>query len=370
MPRRYDHVPEASPWSSDDHGDARRPPPRRSLPLRPQTSSPVPLDYIPPCRPAGGKTTQQTVTGHDEFLSADAATRVMLEKWDLLDSTDSPRPPRATEPEGARRRRPIRSSSVPSSGFGRRKSRVREWEEWKPEMERIRLAQVEMERKLEQEAKAHQMASMGGPKTESGQTKQAEPDEPKRARDRKPTPRYPRLEDSDECADSHATMRLSPLSAAESTKAVYEGSGSETARPRSQRAQRPPSRSSRRARRPVKVPSPTLNNALDPDVEDTTTESTPLSPPFPTPRSRSARRKPRPASPTSSSAPPPSPPPRHSRSSRNRRRPSPPAESTESPAPDFLSSATHAAEQVSDAVSNALNKVLPGLFGAGGGRAG
>ncbi|GAA6062799.1 hypothetical protein JCM10212_006160 [Sporobolomyces blumeae] len=112
----------------------------------------------------------------DEYLSADAATRLMLEKWDRLDDLDQleERLPLSNEPPTrygrGRSRAPNRANSVPTGGTGqdpgpghdpqRKRSRVREWERWKPEMERIRLAQVEMEKRLDDEAREHQEASI------------------------------------------------------------------------------------------------------------------------------------------------------------------------------------------------------------------
>ncbi|GAA5916183.1 hypothetical protein JCM5296_003957 [Sporobolomyces johnsonii] len=99
------------------------------------------------------------------YLSADDATRLMLEKWDAMDELavreqerqegdESSNPP---EPRrGGRRARAARACSMPTPRPDQqsrtRRSRVSEYEMWEPERERIRLAQVEMERQLEAEA--------------------------------------------------------------------------------------------------------------------------------------------------------------------------------------------------------------------------
>ncbi|GAA5903025.1 uncharacterized protein JCM6883_002668 [Sporobolomyces salmoneus] len=397
MPRRADYV----------DGARSRPasylPPRRSLPTQPQSSAP--LDYIPPSRSQSRGTRGRYVEEDEdeEYLSADEATRIMMQKWDLLDSTVSPPPDRTSSRDG-QRRQPIRSSSAPSTaptaGTGRRKSRVREWEKWKPEMERIRLAQVEMEKRMEEEAREHQLASMRGDGTEE-ESYRDEAEEragkgKKKLRERKSTPRYPRRPSPDAREDSDE-RELSPTASIESTKAVYDDSETESklrrrgsrrrlriGEPRS-RSTRPPSRRAQN-RRPVESPSPNPPPPLDSRRARTEKESD-ESLPLPVSqasaqRSRSRRRKPRPRSvspPPSKPATPvidPSPTPpstRQSRSSRNRKRPSPspPPTATEDKATrtpsggenDLLSTATLAAEQVSEAVTNAFTKVIPGLFG-------
>ena len=170
----------------------------RSPPLDHLLHSPA-LDYIPPSRSAASRHARHETPKEDDPLSADAATRIMLEKWDLLDKEQS-----STSQRG--RRAPTRSNSMPSTG--RRKSRVREWEEWKPEMERIRVAQVEMERKLEEEAKEHQLASMEKDRRDEARSRREDEVEEKRKkaiRNRKNTPRYKSTEaeeDSDYDGDS------------------------------------------------------------------------------------------------------------------------------------------------------------------------
>ncbi|GAA5843651.1 hypothetical protein JCM5353_004916 [Sporobolomyces roseus] len=349
----------------------------RSLPLDRSPKSP-PLDYIPPSRSAS-RSVRYGTPEEDDPLSADAATRIMLEKWDLLDKEHSPTPQRG-------RRAPTRSNSVPS--MGRRKSRVREWEDWKPEMERIRLAQVEMERKLEEEAKAHQLASMEKDRQheESSKGPGEEARRKKAIRNRKSTPCHKSAEAEEESQFYGDGGRASVISRCASTKAVRGDT---------------PSRSSRRSRRPPKPASPNFVPSKPPsprrrDPRIASRHDTPLdkghstrarSAPVPYTqlrRSRSSRRKPRPTSPNTSSiattsvAPSPassrSPsPPRRSRSSRRRRPPSPetrgakptspsPLPTSVANEPDLLSSVQDAAEQVSTAVSNAFNKVLPGFF--------
>jgi len=107
---------------------------------------------------------------------------------------------------------------------------VREWEEWKPEMERIRVAQVEMERKLEEEAKEHQLASMEKDRRDEARSRREDEVEEKRKkaiRNRKNTPRYKSTEaeeDSDYDGDS---KRASVISRCESTKAVRGDSEAE-----------------------------------------------------------------------------------------------------------------------------------------------
>ncbi|GAA5955762.1 hypothetical protein JCM3765_001843 [Sporobolomyces pararoseus] len=373
-------------------------PPRRSLPIQPRSPSLTPLDYIPPNRSQSRHTRRVSTGGEDEdYLSADAATRIMMEKWDLLDSTISPPPP--SESRG--QRRTTRSNSMPTAGMGRRKSRVSEWEEWKPEMERIRLAQVEMEQKLEEEAKAHQLASME--KDRGVKARQIEQDRPEKGKkklmERKSTPRYsnPRRDEEDSDYGIRNARSSSPESIPESTKAVYEESEIETkSRKRGSRNRRKedlkpsieffaPRSASRRAHRTlVKSPSPAARDSparkSPGDIVNQAQEvSTAPQPAIPVNRSRSSRRKPRPATPpdetrassTPSSIPASSTPSeRRSRSSRTRRRPSlspPPVQKvsskpTESET-DLLATATHAAEQVSEVVTNAFTKVIPGLFG-------
>lgn len=394
----------------------------RSLPLDRSPKSP-PLDYIPPSRSAS-RSVRYGTPEEDDPLSADAATRIMLEKWDLLDKEHSPTPQRG-------RRAPTRSNSVPS--MGRRKSRVREWEDWKPEMERIRLAQVEMERKLEEEAKAHQLASMEKDRQheESSKGPGEEARRKKAIRNRKSTPCHKSAEAEEESQFYGDGGRASVISRCASTKAVRGDSEPETqerkreSRNRKREEVEPvparrlylsshvlitwsdvvtstaPSRSSRRSRRPPKPASPNFVPSKPPsprrrDPRIASRHDTPLdkghstrarSAPVPYTqlrRSRSSRRKPRPTSPNTSSiattsvAPSPassrSPsPPRRSRSSRRRRPPSPetrgakptspsPLPTSVANEPDLLSSVQDAAEQVSTAVSNAFNKVLPGFF--------
>ncbi|GAA6046839.1 hypothetical protein JCM3770_005669 [Rhodotorula araucariae] len=77
-----------------------------------------------------------------EPLSAAAATRLMLTKWDLMDA--------ARREDEDRRSRRGRTRSVPTAAL-RSLSRVKEYELWQPERERIRLAQVEMERRADKE---------------------------------------------------------------------------------------------------------------------------------------------------------------------------------------------------------------------------
>lgn len=68
----------------------------------------------------------------------------MLEKWDLMDALapDDVGEGWPTDPRG-RTKRKGRASSLPSERR-RTMSRVREYEMWEPEREKIRLAQVEM----------------------------------------------------------------------------------------------------------------------------------------------------------------------------------------------------------------------------------
>ncbi|GAA5988108.1 hypothetical protein JCM5350_003939 [Sporobolomyces pararoseus] len=384
MARRRTHQAEGS---RDESPPSTYLPPRRSLPIQPRSRSPAPLDFIPPSR-SGSRQTRSRVppsAEDEEYLSADEATRRMLEKWDLLDSTVSS-----------------------PSRTGRRKSRVREWEEWKPEMERIRMAQVEMEQKLEEEAKAHQLASMEkdrGDKEREKDQDRFEKGKKKKLRERKSTPRYPDLERMREEDGSHYDVENprahSPESIPESTRAVYEDSEVETNSMRRESRKdvtKPsselfaPRSASRRAHRNVaksSSPAPPDPLAHRSTIDSSSQDQRAVPAPRPVAsvnRSRSSRRKPRPAaSPdrtfapsTSSSAPTSSPPPSHrSRSSRNRRRPSlsPPSASVEEGSSkatnsqilqsdtDLRASATHAAEQVSEVVTNAFAKVIPGLFG-------
>jgi len=112
----------------------------------------------------------------------------MLEKWDLMDDVALEEVEHGPEREGRRgRRRAGRSSSVPARG-DTAVSRVREYELWYPERERIRLAQVEMERR-EDAAKARVVLA----EAQSQMLQPIGPDKPvvekKKVRDRMATPR-------------------------------------------------------------------------------------------------------------------------------------------------------------------------------------
>ncbi|GAA5838986.1 hypothetical protein JCM11251_007846 [Rhodosporidiobolus azoricus] len=124
--------------------------------------TPVSHPSSPPSRPSPRSIVSDPPKLHvRETLSAEAATRLMLEKWDILDQ-------QAREEGGKdndlyhRSRTKNRSSSVPSSAIRpephRRMSRVREYELWKKEGEAIRLAQVRMEEQLDREKEEHQLA--------------------------------------------------------------------------------------------------------------------------------------------------------------------------------------------------------------------
>ncbi|GAA5881576.1 hypothetical protein JCM16303_005493 [Sporobolomyces ruberrimus] len=409
MAHQSEPRPERASRRRADSPPPRDLPPRRSLPIRPQTSSPPSLDYIPPSRSRGRHERRDS----EEYLSADAATRIMMQKWDLLDSTY----PSSSSRRG-RHEKTTRSNSVPPiGGMGRRKSRVKEWEEWKGESERIRIAQVETERRLDEEAKERQLESIEREESIEEEKVGGE-GKKKKLRERKSTPRYPKL------GEKLGSDLEGDESSPGSTTAVYEESEVER-RPRSARGRRAheevkvvpqepvPSRSRRRGPRPDRTPSPVPidsrkpNSDVEPNPPFSATHSSPpanrsrssrrkpkptspapkfsASPPkLPSQRFRSSRRKPRPTShtpePSTASTAPTSPPPRSSRrtrSSRTRRRPSPsrpppplppmrqssPPTPSPGPEPDLLASATHAAEQVTEAVTNAFNRVLPGFFG-------
>lgn len=124
----------------DDRRFSRRPDSARSPPLPRPRSSPL---FEPPRLDVRAT------------LSAEAATRLMLEKWDLMDDLAERAASRtSSRSSSARSRQPKgRPSSLPPFEHERRRriSRVEEYERWKPERERIRLAQVEMERRLDEE---------------------------------------------------------------------------------------------------------------------------------------------------------------------------------------------------------------------------
>ncbi|BGP43327.1 hypothetical protein JCM10450v2_007478 [Rhodotorula kratochvilovae] len=138
MPRRRHYDPVFDSDGSPTSSLYASPPSTR------RSASPLP----PPRRPSPHTFISEPPRLHvRETLSADAATRLMLEKWDLMDSLAARE---ADDPRGRRERRKSRASSMPS-GPRRRVSRVREYEMWQPERERIRLAQVEMERRADEE---------------------------------------------------------------------------------------------------------------------------------------------------------------------------------------------------------------------------
>lgn len=79
----------------------------------------------------------------------------MLEKWDLMDDIAERQASRSSSRASSARCRQAkgRPSSLPPFEHDRRRrvSRVEEYERWKPKGEMIRLAQVEMERRLDEE---------------------------------------------------------------------------------------------------------------------------------------------------------------------------------------------------------------------------
>lgn len=387
--------------------------PRRSLPTDAGRS--LPLDWIPPSPSTSRGRGLGRQNEDEEYLSADEATRRMLEKWDFLDSnrqsaSSNDRPPGRDRD----RRQPTRSSSVPSAGTGRRKSRVREWEQWRPEMERIRLAQVEMERRLDEEAQAHQLASVEGDRRESERSRT----EQKKVRERKSTPRYPAARGTLSDAD---TERSSPAISVDSTKADCEGSDLETtSTERNSRqswrkkqttvrtqcefsstelfrgradpellftAMRPPSRRSQNREASTNPPVESRSRASKVRIERRSDSHSPHSCAEPIPVSsrlntRKSQSRAKPAATQSGgprysrnrSAPPQEleTSPRQSRADRHREksnpRDSPNSDSRRARDPpvetDLLATATQAAEQVASTVTSAFNRVLPSLFGS------
>ncbi|KAL7336919.1 hypothetical protein BJY59DRAFT_404344 [Rhodotorula toruloides] len=403
----------------DDRRFSRRPDSARSPPLPRPRSSPL---FDPPRLDVRAP------------LSAEAATRLMLEKWDLMDDLAERRASRSSSrSSSARSRQPKgRSSSLPPFEHERRRriSRVEEYERWKPERERIRLAQVEMERRLDEEKLEAQLvrhderSESVASRSRSARSK---------VRQRKATPAVLGTAiSSEEEQDDVASRRRGRLSALSLTasrgspvsswKEAQDPDGKQQSRQetkderrsRRTRRERPPpdespppkarSRSSRQQRRPQRATSVPLPGLFTPAPFPPTQRAASPSPPSDTsrasrsqrdvasrPRTRSSRSRPRPTGLTPSPPPASVPTPsmsaavsdaeprssRRSRSSRRRPRPSrgpspdnsPPYTTQAATASDLLDAAASAGaaavEQVSEAVSSALGKMLPGFFGAG-----
>ncbi|TNY20208.1 hypothetical protein DMC30DRAFT_266302 [Rhodotorula diobovata] len=408
MPRRQCHEPV---FDSDDS-------PTSSLYASPPSARRCSRSPVSPTRrpPRHTLITEPPHLHVRETLSAEAATRLMLEKWDLMDALSTGDAAADTDRRG--RRRKGRPSSLPSQGQ-RRVSRVREYELWHPERERIRLAQVEMERRADEEAEAARVDV-----AQAEEEAQRAADDPvvknKKVRDRKATPRLvvsapvsdedseedwrstgrrsattsmastgsprPRFDDSDSDEPSKATQRRGKRGVRgerdlgrppAAVQPLRNDDGHARASPRLQPAeQSSSSRSSRRRPPPpsraVSLPSsprPSSSKHHDEPGRDVAPDIAPDSRLSRRQPSRSSRRRPRPSlAETPSRTPSPVRTPRSPGKS-----PSPsldPAAAGKSAAPaaELLGAAADAGlaavEQVGEAVSSALSRV-GAFFGSG-----
>ncbi|BGP19958.1 hypothetical protein JCM10213v2_008089 [Rhodosporidiobolus nylandii] len=209
MPRRRRQ------YSPDGYSDASV---ASSLYAAPPTDrSPSPPPRWPPLSDRTVAPEPPKLRADDRALSAEQATRLMLRKWDAMDEAVEEKS--AVEGgRGGRRGRKGRASSMPTPRpDGRRMSRVREWELWRREGEAIRLAQVEMERRLDEEKEEHQREAA---RLEVEQLAREERSKSKVAT-RKATPRFvvssPSSSDEEDGSDWNSTGRRSATTSMAST---------------------------------------------------------------------------------------------------------------------------------------------------------
>ncbi|GAA6011523.1 hypothetical protein JCM10207_002648 [Rhodosporidiobolus poonsookiae] len=449
MPRKH------KTSSAHDEYDSRPSVFRSAAPLRPPSRSPSPprrprpyssashyaqprrpRSPSPPRRPPPRTFVSEPPPLHvDGLLSAEEATRIMLQKFDIMDEQQARLAGYDDDSRGrlGGRRKKERARSVPlfDAPQRRRMSRVREYELWEPEREAIREAQVEMERRLDEEKVEHEREAARLEMEAMGQADFAfeATTATKKVGNRKATPRFVVSGPLDGCdagdetdwfsgrrstSTSLASRGSPPPRVDEFNSGVGDPRDEQHARWRSRRKEKK-ERLTRRAGAQCPLPSesPLLTTPFPEYASSAYRQNSPPArsgfsrppsrrtsslPPSRRPSSLPAscdsrprsRRRPRPEGSDAeaseparqSSLAPPSPPP--SRSSR-RRRPSPsspspsrtPRSPGKSPSPrssddeasrgqDLLSAtaeaATAAVEQVGEAVSSALSRVLPSLF--------